>query len=121
NKVPLGHSDLTGYTKTYSARQSAASLPPASGRGTTSREEEPPHTDVREPVGWLPGELGAEQSTRTPRVWPGSRTRRRAQRTGGTGRLTARSDSAVREADQPASGTGDSPRRSGAGERTAEQ
>lgn len=121
NKVPLGHSDLTGYTKTYSARQSAASLPPASGRGTTSREEEPPHTDVREPVGWLPGELGAEQSTRTPRVWPGSRTRRRAQRTGGTGRLTARSDSAVREADQPASGTGDSPRRIGAGERTAEQ
>ena len=119
NKVPLGHSDLTGYTKTYSARQSAAGLPPVSSHGTTRSGEEPALTKGMEPVGWLQGELGAEQSARTPRVWPGSRTRRRAPLTGGSGRLTARSDRPAGELDQSAGA--DDTKRIGAGERTAEQ
>lgn len=121
NKVPLGHADLTGYTKTYSARQSSAGLPPTSGHGRTSSGAEPAFANGMEPIGWLPGELSADQSTRTPRVWPGSRTRRRALRTGGLGRLTARSDRPTGELDQAAAGTADATKTTGAGERTAEQ
>nr|WP_286672936.1 polysaccharide biosynthesis tyrosine autokinase [Brevibacterium sp. RIT 803] len=121
NKVPLGHADLTGYAKTYSARQSSADLPPTSGHVRTGSGEEPALAKGMEPIGWLPGELSAEQSTRTPRVWPGSRTRRRALRTGGSGRLTARSDRPTGELDQSAAGTADATTTTGAGERTAEQ
>lgn len=121
NKVPLGHSDLTGYTKTYSAPVPAGGLSRATGHGATTIGEGTSLNERTEPVGWLPGGFGAKQSTRTPRVWPGSRTRSSAQRARGSGRLAERSDRSGTEPDQPDTGAVEATRIIGAGERTSEQ
>lgn len=100
NKVPLGHADLTGYSKTYAPATSAAALSPEPGRGATLSGEHTVLDEHAEPAGWLVGELSAENSTRSPRVWPGARTRAVSPRVRGSADAATRSGARGRAADK---------------------